>query len=57
MIWLSSLEYIPSSLSLVVCGFGVIIDIFSPSNRFIKDDFPTFGLPIIAANPDLNLLI
>ena len=41
-------------LFLVVCGFLEVMAIFCPIKWFIKVDFPTFGLPIIATNPDLK---
>src|ERR1051326_9083162 len=36
----------------VVCGFEVTIAIFCPTSRFTSVDFPAFGLPTIAANPE-----
>ena len=39
----------------VVCGFLEVIAIFCPIRWFISVDFPTFGLPIITAYPDLNI--
>jgi hypothetical protein len=41
-------------LFLVVCGFLEVMAIFCPIKWFINVDFPTFGLPIIATNPDLK---
>jgi len=40
----------------VVCGLEVTIAIFCPTRRFTSVDFPAFGLPTIATNPDLNAL-
>src|SRR5258705_11356851 len=37
----------------VVCGFDVTMAIFCPTSRFTKVDFPAFGRPTIATNPDL----
>ena len=34
----------------VVCGFSLTMDIFSPTSRFVSDDLPAFGLPVIATN-------
>ena len=42
-------------LFLVVCGLLEVIAIFCPMMRFIIVDFPTFGLPMIAIYPDLNV--
>ena len=39
---------------LVVCGLFDVIAIFCPIRWFINVDFPTFGLPMIVTNPDLN---
>ena len=39
----------------VVCGLLDVIAIFCPISRFIRVDFPTFGLPISVAKPDLKL--
>src|SRR5229473_1383734 len=36
----------------VVCGFDVTIAIFCPTSRFTSVDFPAFGRPTIATNPD-----
>ena len=41
----------------VVCGLLEVIDIFSPSSRFISVDFPTLGAPAIATNPDLKFSV
>src|SRR6266403_4605460 len=38
----------------VVCGFDVTIAIFCPTRRFTNVDFPAFGRPTIATNPDLR---
>jgi hypothetical protein len=38
----------------VVCGFFEVMDIFSPSKRFNKVDFPTLGAPTMVTNPDLK---
>ena len=38
----------------VVCGLFVTIAIFSPSNSFKIEDFPTFGFPTIATNAALE---
>ena len=53
-IWPSSHVYTVCILFLVVCGFFDVIAIFWPIIWFINVDFPTFGLPIRATNPDLN---
>ena len=37
----------------VVCAFEVIIDIRSPTNRFIRVDLPTLGLPTMFTKPAL----
>src|SRR5215470_6846599 len=37
----------------VVCGFEVTMAIFCPTRRFTSVDFPAFGRPTIATNPDL----
>ena len=50
----SSRVSIPCILLRVVSGFRVTIATFSPTRRLSIVDLPTFGLPIIAANPDLN---
>src|SRR5713226_8617702 len=39
----------------VVCGLEVTIAIFCPTSRFTSVDFPTFGRPIMATNPDRKL--
>src|SRR6266478_1579763 len=36
----------------VVCGFDVTMAIFCPTKRFTSVDFPAFGRPTIATNPD-----
>src|SRR5713101_1876936 len=36
----------------VVCGFEVTIAIFCPTSRFTRVDFPAFGRPISATNPE-----
>jgi hypothetical protein len=36
----------------VVCALGEVIAAFCPISLFISVDFPTFGRPINAANPD-----
>ncbi len=38
---------------LVVWALGVIMDIFSPTNEFIRVDLPALGFPIILTNPAL----
>lgn len=38
---------------LVVWGLLEVMDIFWPTRRFIRVDFPTLGRPISVANPDL----
>jgi hypothetical protein len=40
-------------LFLVVCVFGVTIEIFCPNKPFINEDLPAFGGPTIATMPDL----
>ena len=54
MICPSSQVYTVWILFLVVCGFLDVIAIFCPIRWFIRVDFPTFGLPMIATNPDLK---
>ena len=49
-----SLFTIPFIAVLVVCTLFAIAATFSPTNKFINVDFPTFVLPIIVTNPDLN---
>lgn len=44
----ASIENSVSCGSLVVCGVGETITRFSPRILFSSEDFPTFGLPIIA---------
>src|SRR5713101_3596937 len=39
----------------VVCGLEVTIAIFCPTSRFTSVDFPAFGRPMMATNPDRNL--
>ena len=39
----------------VVCGFEVTIATFCPTRRFSSVDFPAFGRPTIATNPDRKL--
>ena len=39
---------VPSTISLVVPDISVTIALSSSNNAFNKDDFPTFGLPMIA---------
>src|SRR6476646_5362666 len=39
----------------VVCGFEVTMATFCPTRRFNKVDFPAFGRPTIATNPDRNV--
>ena len=41
----------------VVCALNVAMEIRSPTNKFIKVDFPTFGLPTIFTNPALCISI
>src|SRR5690606_10688734 len=53
MIWWSSSFTIPMIWCRVVCALGVMIDIFSPTNAFIKVDFPALGFPMILTNPAL----
>src|SRR5882762_9432204 len=38
----------------VVCGLEVTIAIFCPTNRFTRVDFPAFGRPTTATNPEQN---
>src|SRR5580704_1842792 len=38
----------------VVCGLEVTMAIFCPTNRFSNVDFPAFGRPIMATNPERN---
>jgi ABC-type enterochelin transport system substrate-binding protein len=35
----------------VVCGLGEVIETFSPTSRFTRVLFPTFGLPTTATKP------
>ena len=45
-----------SIASLVVPAISVTIALFSPNIEFNRDDFPTFGLPIITVfSPSLNI--
>jgi hypothetical protein len=55
-IWPSSEVYTVWILFLVVCGFFDVMAIFCPISAFINVDFPTLGLPISVANPDLYCL-
>src|SRR4028119_743799 len=41
---------------LVVCGRGDVIETFSPTSRFTRVLFPTFGLPTTAIKPLLSPL-
>ena len=43
--------------NLVVCGLFAVIDTSSFIRLFNNVDFPTFVLPIIDTNPDLNSAI
>ena len=43
------------ALAVVVCAFAVTMLSFSPTIAFISVDLPTFGLPIMFTNPDLNI--
>src|SRR5699024_233071 len=43
-------------LCRVVWDFDVIIDRFSPTNKFINVDFPAFGFPMMLTNPDLCVI-
>ena len=52
-----SLFTIPLICVLVVWTLFAIAAIFSPTNKFINVDFPTFVLPQIDTNPDLNSAI
>ena len=52
-----SLFTIPLIAVLVVCTLFAIAATFSPTNKFIRVDFPTFVLPINVTNPDLNSAI
>ena len=46
-----------SITSLVVPAISVTMALFSPSIQFIRDDFPTFGLPRMAVfRPSLRIL-
>ncbi len=44
----SSVSNLLSIASLVVPGILLTIFLFSPSNLFISEDFPTLGLPTMA---------
>lgn len=35
----------------VVCGFSLVIAIFSPTSALVSVDFPTFGRPTKVTNP------
>ena len=37
----------------MVCGFELVIAIFSPTKALIKVDLPVLGLPSRLTNPDL----
>jgi hypothetical protein len=39
----------------VVCGFLDVIEIFWPIIWFKSVDFPAFGAPTMATNPDLKI--
>src|SRR5260370_3735379 len=39
----------------VVCGLEVTTAIFCPTSRFTSVDFPVFGRPMMAANPERKL--
>jgi hypothetical protein len=41
---------------LVVWGLLEMMETRSPSSLFIRVDLPTFGLPMIVTNPDLNFV-
>ena len=41
----------------VVWDLEVMMDILSPTSKFISVDLPTLGLPTILTNPDLNAII
>src|SRR5690554_5236666 len=41
----------PRMARLVVCGFALVIAIFSPTNAFVSVDFPTLGRPTKVTNP------
>src|SRR4030043_61185 len=42
----------PTIRFLVVCGFGLTMEIFLPINLFNSVDLPTLGGPMIAMKPD-----
>ena len=41
----------------VVWGLSEMIAIFSPTRRFRREDFPTFGFPTMATNADFVMYI
>src|SRR5690606_39841438 len=41
----------PGMARLVVCGFALVIAIFSPTRALVRVDLPTFGRPTNVANP------
>ena len=51
IIWLLPCITIPRTRLLVVCTFGVTIEIFCPTMAFINVDLPAFGAPNKATKP------
>src|SRR5690554_182537 len=41
----------PRIARLVVCGFALVIAIFSPTSAFVSVDLPTLGRPTKVTNP------
>ena len=50
--WQSPSVRTPKIRVRVVWGLEETIAIFSPKRAFKREDFPTFGLPTMAAKPD-----
>ena len=48
---------IPSTRNRVVCALGETIDSFAPVSRLSSVDFPAFGAPTIATNPQRGEVI
>src|SRR5229473_1529606 len=55
MICPCGLVTIPWMRLRVVCGLEVTIAIFCPTRRFMSVDFPAFGRPMMATNPERNV--
>jgi hypothetical protein len=52
--WESVVVRIPRIRFRVVCGLGAVMEIFSCSSWFKRDDFTTFGAPNRPTYPDLK---